>query len=273
MSAHLGYHLVVWYLSALYIPRILGLVISPPSSANEYRKIASLLASTFDAPAAGAQSNSIGNIEQSSIQSKVEELQWTLVEKSLTEEFIFKQYMSTARRMQGKKYCLLVAKDYVQDSDGDLRVRDDIVGIAEMGMSFCPSPLQQEPIRGNVVDIDGTGAKNDCNESKPKPTLGVLCVGPNQQKKGIGRALVGKCEEIASEVWNETCIFVDVEPRNLNAMSFFHKCGYRCCVDDTGSVLVRNTKISKRRSSESRPHNLLWKRLSREAVVNDAFST
>jgi hypothetical protein len=52
-----------------------------------------------------------------SFQSKLEALQWNVLDKSLSEELIFKQYTSTVRRMRGKKYCLLVAKDSHQGID------------------------------------------------------------------------------------------------------------------------------------------------------------
>ena len=96
-------------------------IISSPASADDYRQLASLLVSSFDAPQCSKE-------EDDNTVSKIQRLQWDLYERSFTEEFTYKRYVSTARRMRGKKYCLLVAK---QNDEG-------VVGMVEMGMSFCP---------------------------------------------------------------------------------------------------------------------------------------
>ena len=66
-------------LCTVTIKMISALIISPPSSAGDYRQLASLLASSFDAPAAQS--------------TKIELLKWNMLEKSLTEEYIYKQYV------------------------------------------------------------------------------------------------------------------------------------------------------------------------------------
>lgn len=252
-----------------------ALVISPPSSASDYRQLASLLASTFDAPQA-VTSNKNGANQQPSLQSKMEVLKWNLLEKSLTEESTYKRYASTARRMRGKKYCLLVAKEYIPDGDGDLRL--SVVGIAEMGISLCPVPLQ-EVGSSSFVEDGSYGEKDERNDTnndntglRPRPTVGVLCVDPTYHQKGIGKALVQKCEQVAVDVWDEQFTFVDVEPENQKALSFFQSCGYDVLKDDSGEVQMRNTTVSTRRSAESRPHYLLRKKLPtriREETVSE----
>ena len=222
-------------LCTVTIKMISALIISPPSSAGDYRQLASLLASSFDAPAGQS--------------SKIELLKWNMLEKSLTEEFIYKQYVSTMRRMSGKKYQLLVAKEYDEDEDGNLRVGDDIVGMIEMGLSPCPA-------------LDGNDDDTDYPELllRPQPTIGVICVKSTHQKNGIGQALVHKCEYVASQVWNEECIFVDVEPDNNRALEFFETCGYD--VNELGGIGTRNATVVRRRAAESKPHILLRKKFN-----------
>jgi ribosomal protein S18 acetylase RimI-like enzyme len=239
------------------------LVVSPPSSIRDYRQLASLIVDTFDAPDADSAARA-GNQNRKDFQSKIDALRWNVLEKSLTEEFTFKQYISTMRRMRGKKYCLLVAKECCQDENDkqQMRVRDDVVGIVEMGMSLCPT-CYRDTYENNEVIYDAPE-----NESKPQPTLGVLCVKSAHRQKGIGQALVEKCERVAADLWSEDHIFVDVDPDNPNALSFFIKCGYNSTpVDESESLQMRNATVSRRRKSESKPHYLLRKILRRTTPV------
>ena len=238
------------------------LVISPPSSTRDYRQLASLIVNTFDAPDADLAARAGSNHRQF-FQSKIDALRWNVFEKSLTEEFTFNQYTSTVRRMRGKKYCLLVVKDCFQDEENNqqMRVRDDVVGIVEMGMSLCPSCYQDKCGEDEVV------YNAPENGSRPQPTVGVLCVKSTHRQKGIGQALVENCERVAADVWNEDYIFVDVDPDNPNALSFFIKCGYNSTpVDELESLQMRNATVSRGRTSESRPHYLLRKRLRKTMI-------
>ena len=206
-----------------------SLVISPPSSLRDYRQLAKLIVSTFDDP-------SKNMMRSQSFQSKLDALQWNVLDKSLSEELMFKQYTSTVRRMRGKKYCLLVVKDSHQVRVDDSH--DFVVGVVEMGLSLCPPTT------------NSTG--ENAAELRPQPTIGVLCVNSTHRQKGIGRALVRKCEQVAADVWNEDSIFVDVDPSNLSALKFFEKCGYN-------SFQMRNAILYRRRKKESKPHFLLKK--------------
>jgi len=174
--------------------------------------------------------------------------------------------------MRGKKYCLLVAKEIIHDDDDD--GDGDVVGLVEMGMSLCPVPLDQldscagSGDDGNNTDDNNsdTTTNNDNDHDiglRPQPTVGVLCVNPTHQNKGIAQALVQKCENVAAEVWSEQFIFVDVEPKNENALSLFRKCGFHCLLDEMGGAQIRNATVSRRRVAESVPHLLLSKRLAR----------
>ena len=243
-----------------FVHEILALLlISPPSSIRDYRQLASLIVNTFDAPDADLAAWP-GSQQSQLFQSKIDELRWNVFEKSLTEEFTFKQYTSTVRRMRGKKYCLLVVKESCQDEDNNqqLRVRDDVVGIVEMGMSLCPSRYQDRSEENEAV-YDAPA-----NESRPQPTVGVLCVKSTHRQKGIGQALVEKCEQVAADVWNEEYIFVDVDPNNQSALSFFIKCGYKSTPLE--SLQIRNATVSRRRASETKPHYLLRKSLRKTMI-------
>lgn len=70
-------------------------------------------------------------------------------------------------------------------------------------------------------------AKQDNNSSTRRATIGVLCVDTEFQKQGVGVGLVCKCQEVAATVWNETELFAEVEPKNVDALAFFEtKCGF-----------------------------------------------
>ncbi|KAL3767428.1 hypothetical protein ACHAW5_004821 [Stephanodiscus triporus] len=241
-----------------FVREIRALLISPPSSTRDYRQLASLIVNTFDAPVADldARASSNSRVQRQYFQSKIDALRWNVIEKSLTEEYTFKQYIDTVRRLRGKKYCILVAKECYQDEDTNqqLRGRDDVVGIVEMGMSLCPSYYEDRSGENGAIATE--------LELRPQPTVGVLCVKSTHRKKGIGQALVERCERLAADVWNDDSIFVDVDPNNKNALSFFVKCGYYSTpVDGLGSLQMRNATVSERRKEESRPHYLLRKRL------------
>lgn len=245
-----------------------AIIISPPSSISDYRRLASLIVSTFDdsLPQSSERHPSI-------TPTKWDQLKWTLYEKSLTEEFTYKQYASTARRMRGKKYCLLVAKEEEWEPMG--KGDCNVVGMVEMGMSVCPSfsatnMIDSEEDEHTCKSVQHTTDNRYDHESIPQPTIGVVCIKSTHRNQGIGRILIQKCEQIAREVWNERQIFVDVEPDNLNALAFFEKCGYQFCIDGCGEVqLMRNTTVFRRRVEEVKPHWLLGKSLEVGGVCNE----
>lgn len=234
------------YISMHAIHDISALIIVPPSSFDDYRQLASLLVGTFDDPTINVAKKS------TSLQFKVDVLRWNVIEKSLTEDYICKKYISTARRLRGKKYCVLLAKECIRDDDHNqqIRVKDDVIGIVEMGLSLCP-------IFSN--DAEDCSLRNI--DLIPQPTVGVLCVKSSHQKKGIGQALMKKCEQVAANIWNERYLFADVEPSNINAKILFEKWGYVCAVNGLGEAQMRNTTVSRRRKEQSIPHYLLQKRL------------
>lgn len=237
------------------------IIISPPSTFGDYRQLASLLVGTFDDPTSDFATIATPDIEQRGLKCKINALQWNLFEKSMTVEYICNKYTSTARRMQGKKYCVLIAKECIQDNDKNqqLRVRDDVIGMVEMGMSLCPMFSKH----GDLDDATNATGSRGSIELRPQPTVGVLCVKSSHQKKGIGQALIQKCEQVAANVWNEPYLFVDIEPNNHNTLRLFEKWGYAFKLNETGEAQMRNTTVSRRRIERSRPHYLLRKELDR----------
>jgi len=234
------------------------IIVTVPSSASDYRQLASLLVSTFDAPSLVTKST-LNNEkdEKDSLKTKLDLLQWSLYDKSLTEQYTYKQYMSTTKRMWGKKYCLFVAKEYIPgNGEKGSRASYKVVGMVEMGMSIGPAPLDTDEC---LTDCENT---NRSNLLRPRATIGVLCVESAYQKQGVGQSLLKKCEEVADDVWKEDRVFVDVEPSNVKAMAFFERCRYNTFMDKSGNLQMRNATISRRRTSESRLHIILGKKFT-----------
>ena len=227
---------------------ISAFTISTPSSARDYQELAKLLVDTFDSPPSSSDSEKNKSKKQS-LQSKLDALRWITYERSLTYEYTYKQYTSTARKMRDKKYCLLVAKEYVPD--GDKLHSEEVVGMVEMGISLCE--------HNDTKKVSDATKYSIC--LRPQPTLGMICVKSSHQEKGIGQALVDKCEQVAREMWDYQSMYVDVEPHNRNALSFFEKCGYDHLFNQSGERLTRDATVVRRRKAESRPHYLFRKRL------------
>jgi len=232
--------LILVPLSVFLLPAVDALIVAPPASSTDYRQLATLLVSTFDAPPQPSSSSSTNQNYVSA--TKIEAMQWMLYEKSLTEQYTYNQYMSTTRKMRGKKYALFVAKEYIPPSqDNDHRASYRVVGMVG------PVSISEKELVG-IMSL------------RPRATVGVLCVSSSHQNQGIGQALVEKCEYIAKNLWNETRLVVEVEPCNGNALRFFDKYGYEGMKRGAdGGFEMRNATVSRRRKVESRPHFVLEK--------------
>jgi hypothetical protein len=184
----------------------------------------------------------------------------------------------------------------------------EVIGMVELGMVLTPTRIQKEILQGvatepvpvsttATISMVGNGSnsttattttmttsnsdinnnnnnnnnnKNEITILRPKPTIGVLCVKKSHMNKGVGKALIQKCEEDVKNIWNETELYIEVERCNENAKSFFmSSCGYDVCYID-GNVsgggngndrieMERNVKVSRRRKVEERPHLVLSK--------------
>lgn len=152
---------------------------------------------------------------------------WEWRERKATEKSVRQHYVETAERLRGKKYALLIAIDTT--------LRNQVVGMVEMGVS--------------------------CNGSGTETTIGVLAVAPKGRRQGIGAKLLERCEQVAtSEGWNETKIYVEVEPNNTAALRFFEQKHGFVRLNETRTVLVR-----QRQQYRERPHLLLSKELCSES--------
>lgn len=153
--------------------------------------------------------------------TRIEKLQWDLWGRRQAENAIYKRYVRTARHMQGSKYSVLLAKEWGQ-----------VLGVAEMGIS---------------------------TNGDRRATLGVLCVSPTARRTGVGRALVARCEEIASNIWHEDVLWVEVEATNEKALSFFSACEYYCSDSKEWSMVPVQ---QQRGVVVKKPHVVLSKTLS-----------
>jgi len=228
------------------LPSAESLIISPPLSTKDYSDLASLLVQTFDEPSASSKK-----------MTKLDQISWSLYDKYVTEQYTYRQYVQTAKKMKGNKYALYLAKEYNPgEENDDSRPFYEVVGMIELGMVLQPMEIMQKT-NDNTTIGDG-----ETIGLRPRPTVGVLCVKPSHQNKGIGKALLMKCEEEVSGVWNETHMFIEVEPNNESARQFFKLCDYESCIDKDGNDMIHSAKVSRRRKIEERPHLVLSKRFS-----------
>jgi ribosomal protein S18 acetylase RimI-like enzyme len=230
--------LLITAVFAFFVTVCDALIIVPPSSKNDWEEIATLLVETFDdtiSPNKRASPRQNFREEFSAkCQEAIEELKWNYIEKPLTEQYTYNQYVANARRMIGKKYALYVAKEKTQSEDNASKYM--IVGMIEVGMTIKPSSNDKSVV--------------------PKPTLGVLAVNGAFRNRGIGQQLLEKCQDVVTNVWKEENLYVQVEPENEVALHFFKKNAYQ----ENGEIV--HAKVARRRSLEERPHLVLSKQLT-----------
>lgn len=158
-------------------------------------------------------------------ESTICRVQWDVWGRRQAQDALYRRYVRTARQLKGSKYAVLVAKEWGQ-----------VLGVAEMG-------------------IGGDGGSSNDPSSERRAILGVLCVSPDARRKGIGAALVQRCEEVATQVWKEETLWVEVETSNAQALQFFESCGY---VDTDERSMVA---VQRREAVEETPHVVLAKPL------------
>ena len=129
--------LVLWH---IYVTDAL-FFITHPTTTKDWQQLAALVVRTFDSPSSEA--------------SAAEKLAWNVVGRTLAEESTYRQYVSTARKMKGTKYEILVAK----------ATWGQVIGLAELG-----------------INRDDSGHR--------RATVGVLCVDQEYRKQGVGVALL-----------------------------------------------------------------------------------
>lgn len=265
----------------LYGTRTQSFTIVPPSSKSDYHELASLLVESFDEPTVKGfsrssakeknnidvllqddddddeyNSNRMNNPISFVPKRQLEKITWSLYDKFLTEQYTFRQYVQTARKMKGKKYGLFLAKEYnpgiSEKLNEEARPFYEVIGMVEIGMVL-------ECIQNSTVE--------DSRSIRPRATVGVLCVKSNHMNKGVGKELLHKCEEVVREVWNETELFIEVEPTNKRALKFFTSCGYDTCLDRLGKEMIHVATVSRKRKMEERPHFVMSKILKPSSQV------
>lgn len=202
----------LWILLWWYIVNVNAWFITAPTTKADWMQTASLVVNVFDAPTKAA--------------SPVERIAWQVVGRSLAETSTYRQYVSTARKMQGTKYAILLAKSEW----------GKVIGMAELGVK-----------------------RN--NEGECQAIIGVLCVDEKYHKQGVGNALVRKCQEIVETVWKQDSISAEVEPSNDGAIAFFESCGFQRVQGTRVMVSLRRGG----RELEQRPHLLLTYNLTGES--------
>lgn len=170
--------------------------ISAARSISDWQKLASLVVLTFDSPGKDA--------------TFFEKIQWNTLECAFTEQFTYQQYVSTARKMRGSKYDIILAKD-----------QDRVIGMAEVG----------------VVSRDGDSRR---------ATIGVLCVDPEYRGSGVGKELVKRCERIVADVWKDQHMYAEIESSNQKALVFFESQGYATGQEEV-MVTVRRRRQEEQR--------------------------
>jgi ribosomal protein S18 acetylase RimI-like enzyme len=230
------FYFILLIISAILISAY-ALIIAPPSSKNDWEQIATLLVETFDDTLPSYKGASLDRNFCEELSSKcqeaIETFKWNYIEKPLTKQYTYNQYVANARRMMGKKYALYVAKEQIQNENNMSKYK--IVGMVEVGMTVKPS--------------------NNQTSVEPKATLGVLAVNSAFRNRRIGQQLLEKCQDIVTNVWKEEDLYVQVEPENKGALHFFKKNAYQ----ETGEMV--HAKVARRRSLEERPHLVLSKQL------------
>mmetsp|Transcript_1910 Transcript_1910/g.4440 ORF Transcript_1910/g.4440 Transcript_1910/m.4440 type:complete len:327 (+) Transcript_1910:45-1025(+) len=235
-------------------------VISGATRLSDYSDVGSLLVDTFDVTSS-AQSAALG----------LDNLLWKMgVARALVARRYTNRYISTVRKMRGKKYALLLAKSSDDESNsrnggGTVRAKrgeqGTVVGVTELGLSRYP------------LAIDACTESNDSTIHKTEvlASVGVLAVNPSQRRRGVGSALLSAAESVV-RLWNETYIYAAVEPSNEAALGFFARQGYEPVKSYTsagGNAVVRvYVDVAERLRRERRPHILL-----RKEIVNNNSSS
>jgi ribosomal protein S18 acetylase RimI-like enzyme len=201
---------------------VTGWYIAPPRVNSEWEQLASVVVDCFEAPSTAALAS--------------EKIAWKLFRRPLSTQQSYRQFVQTARKMKGKKYAILIAKE-----------GDRVVGMVELGI--------------NVDDIRG-GNNHTVTESTKRATIGVVCIEAEYRRKGVASVLIDRCERIVADKWGGAALYAEVEAANLKALAFFERAGYRplssgCgCEQRVVTVLVRRSN-----KVEAVPHLLLSKTL------------
>lgn len=261
-------------------------VISGATRYQDYSDVGSLLVNVFDDASSSSssygKSNSKSNNNNGVSSSLIDNILWdTGVTKAFAARRYTNRYISTVRKMRGKKYSLVLAKSY--GGDVNKKINDDkenintgtdtdgrssheevdsaatikpgtVVGVAEVGLSTYPLVVGTDT---NTKDYGSSPT------TEVLASVGVLAVDPSQRQSGIGSALLAAAESVARR-WGETYLYVAVEPGNEVALRFFEGSGYasvKTNADTNTDAVTVYVEVAERMKMERRPHILLAKEI------------
>ena len=244
--------------------------VTPPRSNRDWQELAQLVTDTFDAPRSIMKSEKALSI--------ADQIKWNLVERPLTKQFNYRQYVETARRMKGKKYSILIAKTDSSDAATAQVSADLVVGVVEIGIKY-DATVEEKVVDDDDDDDDNSTGQNGTSLqgtiAARRPTIGSLCVHPDYQTQGVGRALVNTCEKLIQSQWEEDTIYAEVQLLNANALAFFDACGYQSIQKNPtqDDAVVMMVPLQRQRKLEVLPHYLLSKRLDEHQTIESQEDT
>lgn len=174
--------------------------IAPPRINSEWEQLAGLVVDCFEAPPCEAVAT--------------DRIAWRLFQRTLSKKQTYRQFVRTARKMKGKKYSILIAKEGSR-----------VIGMVELGI--------------NVNAIISENYNNTVTESaNRRATIGVVCVEEQYQRMGIASALIKSCKLIVADQWQESVLYAEVEFTNAKALEFFELAGFTPLPPDWGGQQV-----------------------------------
>ena len=108
----------------------------------------------------------------------------------------------------------------------------DIVAAVELRLELTDGkipfslPWLDRAERG-LASFLGIGSNNNNNNVDLQPYLSTLCVDENYRNRGLGRALVHCCEDVARVCWKRDRLYLHVDPDNTAAVQLYLSEGYQ----------------------------------------------
>jgi ribosomal protein S18 acetylase RimI-like enzyme len=219
---------LLWIVPPLYLQQgtASAWFIQPPQIRSDWEQLSNVVANGCMQPEAPKAIPTATNCSGDSLTIFQD---WNLMlQTSISARQIYSQFVRNAKKMQGMKYAILIAREVLGGP---------VVGMVELGVVSVGPDVQK----------------------KKRVMIGVLSVDYKYRNRGVASALVKQCESIAVRQWNETTIHAQVELSNRNAYSFFTKNGFSWIGSSNETtydwVLVRRNN----RQIEAVPHVLFAK--------------